>query len=257
MINEKVHLAREFFNIEEYPGNFFEYITRNDDCFEKYGILLFKQDMGKTSGFIGYSKEQITIICINYKRNIGHQNLTLAHEIGHYFLHKGISISDDSDSIDRLNSEETMELEAFQFASELIYPEKFVKEDYEHIKNNKLLLYENNEKLADFVNVLCEKYYISFSFALYRILFTNNYSFRITSKVYSVKKAAGKLSKRYKDFTHVYVEDHPYYLPYVNPVKEMKEYANKLIEEEKISYETGQAILNRHSDLEGYDEVLK
>ncbi len=41
----------------------------------------------------------MSLICINYKRPIGHQNFTLAHELGHWLLHNGQSISDNLDNI--------------------------------------------------------------------------------------------------------------------------------------------------------------
>lgn len=254
---EKINDAREFFNIEEYPGNFFDYIVKDKNYIDNYGILLFKQDMGVTSGFIGYGCEGIPIICINYNRNIGHQNLTFAHEIGHMFLHKGVAMNDDSSDIDKLNKEDYTEHEAFEFAAEIVYPQKNVKEDYIYINENKLLLAKNSIKLANYINKLCEKYFISFTFAMNRLLFMNDYPYKVTSKTYQVKLKAGKLSTRYNNFTHIVVKGHPYYRPYIQPVFEMKEYVDKLTREEKISYETGQAIINRNADLEGYNEILK
>ena len=93
-IYEAVNKARAFFEIENYPGDFFSRLEKIN-YIDKYGVLLFKEDIDKLSGFIGYGINDIAVICVNYKRSYGHQNFTLAHEFGHLFLHKGVSISDD------------------------------------------------------------------------------------------------------------------------------------------------------------------
>ena len=86
--------------------------------------MLFKEDIDKLSWFIGYGGNDLAVICINYKRTYGHQNFTLAHELGHWFLHKGVSSSVD----DRVlgYSSDKVELEANDFASELLYPEELL-----------------------------------------------------------------------------------------------------------------------------------
>lgn len=126
-ILEAVNNAREFFEIEDYPGDFFSRLDKVDYT-NKYGILLFKEDIDKLSGFIGYGVNDLAVICINYKRTYGHQNFTLAHELGHWFLHKGVSSSDD----DRVlgYSSDKVEQEANDFASELLYPEELLVKDY-------------------------------------------------------------------------------------------------------------------------------
>lgn len=251
MIMQKVDEARAFFNIEEYPGNFFQHIIKRDDYIETYKILLFKQDTGMTSGFIGYGPRDMPIICINYKRNIGHQNFSLAHEIGHFFLHKGETMVDDAKDIEGLNRDENREAEAHEFAAEFLYPVKNVKADFRYIENKNLLKARNEVKLADYINELCEKYYISFSFALNRLLFVNEYKYSIRNKTRSVKKSVEPLSRRYQPYTHIYIKDHPYYQPYAFPFSKMEEYSVELQNKEIISYRTGQAIIRRNSFLEG------
>ncbi|GAE26879.1 hypothetical protein JCM9140_2984 [Halalkalibacter wakoensis JCM 9140] len=162
---KKLEEARRFFGIENYPGNLFEFFSDYKSVIDKYNLLLFKQDIDKLSGFIGYNNGY-TIICVNYKRNIGHQNFTLAHELGHMFLHNGISKSD-------INPErpgfDTEELEANKFASELIYPQNLVNKDFQYIIENDLLDQENWDELADYINSLCEIYYTSFKFTFYKL----------------------------------------------------------------------------------------
>lgn len=83
-----INAARKAFEIESFPGGFFERLMMGN-YIDKYKLLLFKEDIDKLSGFIGYGVDGFAVICVNYKRPVGHQNFTLAHEVGHWFLHKG------------------------------------------------------------------------------------------------------------------------------------------------------------------------
>lgn len=52
-IDVAVKRAREFFEIKKIPGNFFELLGERN-YIKDYNLLLFKEDIGKLSGFIGY-----------------------------------------------------------------------------------------------------------------------------------------------------------------------------------------------------------
>lgn len=249
MSYKEIEFAREFFNIKDYPGNFFEHIKREPDFIDKYNILLFKQYMGKTSGFIGYADDNMPIICINYKRNIGHQNFSLAHEIGHLFLHKGLVICDTTEDIDG-RTKTRREQEANEFAAELIYPMCYVKEDCKYIMQNNLLHKSNVNLLGDYLNDLCKKYCISFSCALYRILFNFPEQCDINKIASYTKRKVGKLSDKYEPFLHVVVPEHYYFQPYSFPLNVLKENVEKLQSINAISKETGQAIIKRNMELE-------
>lgn len=136
-VKDAVNTAREFFKIEDFPGNFF-ILLEKQNYIEKYRLLLFKEDIAKLSGFIGYGDNGISVICINYKRPIGHQNFTLAHELGHWFMHKGQNISDDDKTCSY--STETIEKDANSFAAELLYPENLFEKDYLDICTKLLFL---------------------------------------------------------------------------------------------------------------------
>ena len=116
-----VNNAGELFQIEDFPGNLFS-LLESQRYIERFSLLLFREDISKLSGFIGYGENGLFIICINYKRPIGHQNFTLAHELGHWLLHNGQSISDNVTNYTW--SKDTKEQEANMFAGELLYPEK-------------------------------------------------------------------------------------------------------------------------------------
>lgn len=49
---ETVNKARELFHIKEFPGNLFA-LLENQKYIERFGLLLFKEDISKLSGFIG------------------------------------------------------------------------------------------------------------------------------------------------------------------------------------------------------------
>jgi Zn-dependent peptidase ImmA (M78 family) len=249
---ECVDKARDYFEINKYPSNFFDYIINTEDYIEKYNMLLFKQNIGETSGFIGYAENEIPIICINYDRNIGHQNFTLAHEIGHFYLHKGISICDTNSDVS-IGTKNKLEAEANTFAAELLYPLKYVIEDYKYIRDNSLLEEKNNLNLGDFINSLCEKYCISFKFAFCRILFESEWSHKhnVRNKYNQLISDIGPISKRYKAHNHIVIKGYKFYKPYIGPLDIMKQYVNELIDNKEISPETGEAIINRNIDLEG------
>lgn len=250
-IFKAVAKARDYFGITEYPGNFFELITGKENYINEFRLLLFKQATGKTSGFIGYSNNDIPIICINYNRPIGHQNFSLAHEIGHLFLHNGMSLCDTKDTINGRNLDD-IEKEAHEFACELLYPIKYVNKDAKYIRRNRLLKEANYEELADYIDAICKEFYISFSFALYRILFCLKW-YNAKRKVKHIQKKIGRITDRYEPYFYKVSYGHPYYQPYIYPLEVMKNTINTLIKLEEISYETGQAIFNRNKSLGGVD----
>ncbi len=101
------------------------YFTDLDD-YDTSGVILFKDDR--------YA------IIINTSKPETRQHFTLAHELGHYFLHKDLlhkeeSIIEGDDWLDgpnilyRMNGAEDMqlELEANNFAGSLLMPEALVR----------------------------------------------------------------------------------------------------------------------------------
>lgn len=250
IINDKIIEAREFFLVEDYPGNFFEQITSNDDYLRRFNILLFKQDLGSTSGFIGYSIDDTPIICINYNRSIGHQNFTLAHEIGHFFLHRGIAETDTDSNINSFKNV-GKEKEANDFAAELLYPQKYFIQDCYFIKETNLLSADNRVELANFINDICHKYCISFTFVLYRIL----YKFRMADKFKKIRKEIEKalgsnISKYYDSDFYKVNSNHYYYKPYGYAYQYLKKYIEELVNLDEISNETAESILLKNSFLE-------
>ena len=242
-ILEAINKAREFFEIEGFPGNFFIHLE-NVDYVNKYKLLLFKEDLDKLSGFIGYGKGDMSVICVNYKRSLGHQNFTLAHEIGHWFLHKGISLSDD-DAI--LNASDIIEKEANEFAKELLYPGELLVRDYYYAIEHDLFLENNRAELGKYVNELCHKYCLSFDLVLRNLLYQNRQSKKYKDIRKEIEKAlGGKVSEVFdKDFYVPNIEL-PEYQQFSAPYEQLKKKVDYLIEKKKIGEATGEAIKFRN-----------
>lgn len=237
----KVEEARELFKIEKFPSNFFElkifteYVNENR-------ILIFKESIGKLSGFIGYGENELAIICINYNRPIGHQNFTFAHELGHWMLHQGISFSDDDRQISYSNKK--YEKEANDFASELLYPNECFVKDYEYIRTNDLLSSKKRKEFAEYIDGLCHKYCMSYEAILNRILYKAKL---IKSKNKIKKEIVKELGKNWSEHF-----DSNFYTPKNHELKEYQKscepytYMNHILEcmleRKEISEATAEAI---------------
>lgn len=243
-ILEAVSKAREFFKIEGFPGNFF---SRLDEVgyTDKYNLILFKEDIDKLSGFIGYGTNGMAVICVNYKRPLGHQNFTLAHEIGHWFLHKGKSISDD-DSVLGYSSD-SVEQEANEFARELLYPEENLVKDYYMTIQQDLFIAGNRAKLGKYVNELCHQYCLSFEMVLRSLLYKNRQGKQYGAVRKEIEKAlGGKIAESFGGDFYVPNEELPQYQKLMKPYVELQKKVDYLIENGKIGKATGESIKLRN-----------
>ena len=243
-ILEAVNEARVFFGIEDYPGDFLSRLEKVD-YIEKYRIILFKEDIDKLSGFIGYGINDIAIICVNYKRSYGHQNFTLGHELGHWFLHKGISISDDDSTLGHSNDK--IEQEANEFAGELLYPERLLVRDYSFAIQNGLFLEENRKRLGQYIDKLCHKYCLSYEMVLRKLLYKNRQVGQYKAIRKEIEKAiGGKISDIFERDFYSVNEDLPQYKRLMKPYMELNNKVDQLISSKKISVATGEAIKLRN-----------
>jgi Zn-dependent peptidase ImmA (M78 family) len=70
------------------------------------------------------------IIGVNSSQHPNRQRFTIAHEIGHFRLHKGFDLHVDEDfCINRDGTDNLDEREANRFAAELLMPEQFIEVD--------------------------------------------------------------------------------------------------------------------------------
>ena len=122
---------------------------------EKLGIRVkyIKFDDDSMSGCI-IRKKSTALICINSNDSENRQRFTIAHEIGHFMLHKnkdgfvdkGLLVHNrDSDSSKAIKPEE---IEANYFAAELLMPKKFIENDLEaeEIKDYDKFIYSQADR---------------------------------------------------------------------------------------------------------------
>lgn len=242
-MKNKLREARDIFSLDEYPGNFFEQIN-HEKFFYEQNFFLFKEPLGsKESGFIHYKETGLCIICINYSRSLGHQNFTLAHEIGHWLLHTGRNFDDTYNNLS--NYKDSIEKEANEFASELLYPNYLLDLDHKEALENNYFNSNKRKELAVFIDEICHRYVISFEFALRKLLYKNNQGSNNQLKKVrkEIEKAlGGKISKYFeRDFYCVNYENDWYQrnkLPYdiINKLNE------KRLSENKISFPTSESL---------------
>lgn len=241
---EAVNKAREFFEIEGFSGDFFARLEKVD-YINKYNLLLFKEDIDKLSGFIGYGANDMAVICVNYKRPQGHQNFTLAHEVGHWFLHKGKSISDDDSVLGY--SPDSVEQEANEFAGELLYPEEYLVKDYDVAIEQDLFFTGNRAQLGSYVNELCHKYCLSFEMVLRRLLYKNKQGNQYKKVRKEIEKAlGGKVSESFDRDFYAVNEDLSQYQKFMKPYKELQKRVDYLVENGRIGKATGESIKLRN-----------
>lgn len=239
-----VNKARKLFSIKDFPGNLFA-LLENQNYIERFNLLLFKEDISKLSGFVGYGENGISVICINYKRPIGHQNFTLAHELGHWFLHNGQNISDNDENCRW--SKDTNEQEANMFASELLYPELFFVQDYFKAVENGFLQMERRKELATYINELCHRYCLSFDAVFRKILYKNKQATQYKQIKKQIEKALGCNISEYfdRDF-YIPNEILPEYQILKDAYVELEKRVDKLVKCGKIGEATAEAIKYRN-----------
>lgn len=123
-------------------------------------INVYKMKMPRDNimGVIKYfSEEDVFVIGLNEKLNLNQQRITLAHELGHYFLNKDELQSEELhvDMMFKITDEEEKEVE--YFAGALLMNKTLLEKTYETIKDIKELakLFEVSESdMTNRLNIL-------------------------------------------------------------------------------------------------------
>lgn len=235
-VRNAVQIARKMFAVDTFPGNLFPRLEKAM-CTDKYNFVLFKENLDNLSGFIGYGKSDLAAICINYNRSLGHQNFTLAHEIGHWLLHKGVNLA-DADSM--LYSVNELEKEANDFANKLLYPEEMQESDYHSATDLNLFVQGKEIELSKFVNSLCHKYCLSFEFILRSLLYKNMQASEYQEVRDRIEVATGKkIGEMFdKESNKTFLQYQQLKTPYVLLDKKV----DYLVIHRKIGVTTGDAI---------------
>ena len=103
-----------------------------------------------------------TIITIKYHHNEGRRRFTIAHELGHYFLHFSDNDKEFKDSVFYRSLEyNNEEIEANEFAANLLMPE------YEYVSFVQNKAYDKDKRSYD-AELIAEHFKVSKQAAIYR-----------------------------------------------------------------------------------------
>src|SRR5256714_5134516 len=129
MMNKSVEVARQLLErFGEHPPIDIEAIVK------AHGIAIRRQELEDSVSGMLVIKDSHTTIGLNENHHPNRQRFTLAHELGHFLLHRSVSnIFIDASTIlfrDGTSSDgsKTQEIDANAFAAELLMPEKQVRE---------------------------------------------------------------------------------------------------------------------------------
>ncbi len=103
-------------------------VTNLTKLIEDNGIVIIPLDLGEMSGFSTYINGNIPVIYVNSNLSPDRYRLTVAHELGHIIFHFGNKVS----------QERNLEIEAYEFAIELLVPEGNIRPYFTKISIDKL-----------------------------------------------------------------------------------------------------------------------
>jgi Zn-dependent peptidase ImmA (M78 family) len=127
-------------------------------------INIHEEQLGDISGLVFREGNQV-IIGVNSSHPITRKRFTIAHELGHFFLHAENPLFVDKVFAvklrDHVSSEAISkeEIEANAFAAELLMPSKFLNEDFVKAKSG-VLDYESGD-ISEVIKKLADKYIVS------------------------------------------------------------------------------------------------
>lgn len=110
------------------------------------------------SGLLNISQSKKPVIIVNNSHSKTRQRFTIAHELGHFLMHKPSGMHVDKNFFRDIQSSLAQfpkEIEANRFAASLLMPERFVKA---FIENNKVLLDLFDD---DIIKLLADKFEVS------------------------------------------------------------------------------------------------
>lgn len=106
-----------------YVGN----IIKIEDLLPQFNIKLEYMPMDPSlSGSLRFEDGQ-WIMCINENHNVKRRRFTIAHELGHFMLHKNKNIEFKDSTFFRGNEMDSIEYAANEFAARLLMPEEKVR----------------------------------------------------------------------------------------------------------------------------------
>jgi Zn-dependent peptidase ImmA (M78 family) len=140
----------------------------------RQGISIARKHLAdETSGFVYVdAKTDSTVIGLNVSHSKTRQRFTLAHELGHFLMHKtsgGHLHVDEKDFFVRFRDKHSkdgsdqQEREANAFAAELLMPTSFLERDVKHLKDGVSI---SDEKA---IRTMANRYGVSLQALLFRL----------------------------------------------------------------------------------------
>lgn len=132
--------------------------TDPENLAKKIGLRVAYEKLDNEVSGVLVLQESKPMIFVNSEQHSNRQRFTIAHELGHYLLHKQEQVHVDNDFTvvyrDSKSStgEDLHEIEANQFAAELLMPEKCVEQ---YLAENKIKVITETTiaEMADFFGV--------------------------------------------------------------------------------------------------------
>jgi len=145
-----------------------------DVLIRRQGIEIVRKNLDdETSGFVYVdSKTNYTVIGLNISHSRTRQRFTLAHELGHFLMHKtsgGHLHVDDKDFFVKFRDKNSQhgsdqqETEANAFAAELLMPANFLERDVRRLKDGVSI---SDEKA---IRAMANRYGVSLQALLFRL----------------------------------------------------------------------------------------
>lgn len=128
------------------------------------GAEIRRDDFDESLSGFAFQKHGSKFIGVNSSEGEQRQRFTIAHELGHLFLHKQSPVSYDTGMMmlrDSHSSDGTdiKEIEANRFAAELLMPEESLRSDM--AKAGHIDLVEDDDSTKQFITKLAAKYNVS------------------------------------------------------------------------------------------------
>jgi Zn-dependent peptidase ImmA (M78 family) len=101
------------------------------------GVRVERADLGEDCSGVLVRKGDAAVIGVNYSHHPNRQRFTIAHELGHFVLHKGDKYTDKGMTTLQFRNAESStgtqneEREANQFAAALLMPGEWVRREFE------------------------------------------------------------------------------------------------------------------------------
>lgn len=139
-----------------------------EEIARKENILVSEAGSKSVSGVL-FRKEGVAFIALNSSESPVRRRFTLAHELGHYFLHPNkntfIEYRDNKEKDKDQVVRSSKEIEANKFAAAILMPKKFLMED--------VSAFTNSGVTSAHVSFLAKKYEVSEKAMTYRLMNLN------------------------------------------------------------------------------------